>query len=468
MFGSKELDGELQRLSLAFSKELGLPVCKPCGFALRLNSSVLNHLERKHNLIACDSFISALKRRAGEIPDLKCRTAYFEAPEAAKSEHPPLKALENITLHRDGWKCSKCEYYSPLRNSLTKHFGSKNTSCREEGAAVEPVPFMQTIFRGRDTKYFPVADPSTPLTKKTPSPKPVIPQSCVERLRLLRGGENSRSQPSPEDVNEEENQRLLDAFLAASKFLDLLKGVDRTSAACLVRPANKSNQLESSIERVVEYYLERSRLVVPHTAAFILRRLQGAGSREPGLDFFRPVQEQKTEKKYAVYVSRLILMLVRQKSSPYSLKVVVLPSNLEECVANFLNILTPEAKQATDKRVTHEVLEAVHEIHKALFLCRLPYAASTAEFPLKRFIVFSSLVRAKGLGKSSPMSGSSSEYRLKRAREQTQGLAILQYAIRCTALMCTTIGVTTDQEIDRALKFINEDEIGRASCRERV
>jgi hypothetical protein len=146
-----------------------------------------------------------------------------------------------------GHKCMECGHCTPIWGSMTDHFVKKHVD-KDVREFTEAGIQMQAPFGGELMKWFEIIDSSVMEVDEEN-------ESAWEVVKALLAKKKRRARAS---TGREENVRLLNGFVARTRWDILIEGHDKKQLRTLVAIAKEKDPLHKVMELSEKYFMEIS------------------------------------------------------------------------------------------------------------------------------------------------------------------------------------------------------------------
>jgi len=155
-------------------------------------------------------------------------------------------AIEGIAVET-GHKCIKCGHCTPVWGSMTDHFVKKHEG-QDVRECTEADIQMQAPFGGELMKWFEIIDSNAMEVDEDN-------ESTWEAVKVLLAKKRHRVRAS---TGREENVRLLNGFVARTRWDILIEGHDKNQLRALAAIAKEKDPLHKVMEVSEKYFTEIS------------------------------------------------------------------------------------------------------------------------------------------------------------------------------------------------------------------
>jgi Orsellinic acid/F9775 biosynthesis cluster protein D len=213
-------------------------ICRRCERAVA-PERVKTHLCRKHEIRCSREMLECVSRDHELVP--------YESLEAFKNETTTLETAISGILIEKGHKCVECGHCTPVWGSMTEHFRTEHEG-KDAKEWTEGEVQMQTPFGGLLKKWFEIVD-------RTAMEVDEENESAWDAVKVLLAKKRRRARAS---TGREENVRLLNGFVARTRWDILIEGHDKKQLRALGAIAKEKDRLHKVMEVSEKYFTEIS------------------------------------------------------------------------------------------------------------------------------------------------------------------------------------------------------------------
>jgi hypothetical protein len=231
-------DEGLQKIECIINEKMKWIICRRCDRAVP-PEYLQTHLWTKHRIDCSDNILNFIitGHELMTLDSLKTWKKNTVALEAA---------IDGIAVET-GHRCMECGHCTPKWGSMTDHFVKKHEGkdvkeCTEAGVQ------MQAPFGGELMKWFEIIDSSAMEMDEEN-------ESAWEAVKVLLAKKRRKKRASME---REENVRLLNGFVARTRWDILIEGHDKKQLRTLAAIAKEKDRLYKVMEVSEKYFMEIS------------------------------------------------------------------------------------------------------------------------------------------------------------------------------------------------------------------
>jgi len=231
-------DEELEKIECIINEKMKWIICARCDRGIP-PEYLQTHLWMKHKIDCSDETLNSI------ITGHELMT--LDSLRAWKKDTAALEAAIGGIAVETGHKCIECGHCTPIWGSMTDHFvkhheGKDAKECTEAGVQ------MQAPFGGELKKWFEIIDGSVMEVDEEN-------ESAWEVVKALLAKKKRRTQAS---TGREENVRLLNGFVARTRWDILIEGHDKKQLRALGAIAMEKDWLHKVMEVSEKYFTEIS------------------------------------------------------------------------------------------------------------------------------------------------------------------------------------------------------------------
>ena len=407
-------NASLDEIKVAVSRVLKMPICGWSNFAVE-SKSLEGHLRRSHNTNPPRDIANTVDRIIAEM----------EGCAEPRIPHPsdgPHAAVQGLRV-RDGFVCQntgeqgkKCGIGFTSLKSLQAHW-RKNLCMDKYGNGKWKKGHVQSVFNGTRRCYFEVTEVAEVENGKVAVEDKdivVVAESVVDKAL------HSFGSPVGGVSSGYLDSKCKNTFLEKTKWKLDIEGMDVEALIKLVSPFDKTSPNEVSIKEACEIFLEDVARYCDQEASFLTRRyiMDWDGAQSVGSRAFEARKNEKTMKRYANIVSRLVLMVYRTSSLSEHDKLLKLPESVAAAGEKLRNSLMSRVGRIPSG-AKKGVQDSLFEVLQATLCCNFRPGASRRHQVACQFLMFANLSSRFGwLGPS----------------EAGHMVAALQHCCRCVVL----------------------------------
>jgi len=243
-------DEELRKIECVVNEKMKWIVCTRCDRGVP-PEYLQAHLWTKHKINCSDDTLNSVI--AGhELKTLASLRAWKKNTVALET------AIGGIATEM-GHKCVECGHCTPVWGSMTNHF-LKHHEGKDAKECTEANIQIQTPFGGELKKWFEIIDTSTMDVDEDN-------ESAWEAVKVMLARKRRMKRAS---TGREENVRLLNGFVARTRWDILIEGHDKKQLRALAAVAKENDPLYKVIEISEKHFMEISDKL--HVGDVLLRR----------------------------------------------------------------------------------------------------------------------------------------------------------------------------------------------------
>jgi Orsellinic acid/F9775 biosynthesis cluster protein D len=243
-------DEELQKIECVINEKMKWIICRRCDRAVP-PEYVQTHLWNKHKIDCSDDTLNSI------ITGRELMT--FESIKAWKKNTVALETIIGGIAVETGHKCIECGHCTPVWGSMTDHF-VKNHEGKDARECTEADIQMQASFGGELKKWLEIIDSSAMEVDEEN-------ESAWDAVKVLLAKKRRRARASTE---REKNVRLLNGFVARTRWDILIEGHDKKQLRALAAIAKEKESLHKVMKVSEKYFTEISDKL--HVGDMLLRR----------------------------------------------------------------------------------------------------------------------------------------------------------------------------------------------------
>ena len=228
-------DQHLRKIDCVINERMKLILCLRCDKAVA-PEHLETHVNKKHQIDCSHDTVQSIVfgRR------LMSLNAIMKFRENTKQLESPIGGIPV----RKGFKCLKCGHCVRLWDSMTAHFRSEHNG-EDAKEFTENDVHMQLVFGGTLKKWFPLRDHSTvEIEDDNESVWKAVEALLAKRKRQTTKGLNER----------EENVRLVNGFVARTRWDVLIEGKDKKTLMGLAALPREKDPLRRIVELSQKYF----------------------------------------------------------------------------------------------------------------------------------------------------------------------------------------------------------------------
>ena len=231
-------DEKLRGIEYMINERMEFIICRRCELAVPPEYLCI-HLHSKHKIDCSEDTLQSIMetyalKSLDTIVMFKDATTLLEV------------AVGGIRAH-EGYKCLDCSHYTRVWGSMLEHFRLKHADIdvkehTEEGCK------MQCLFGGRLKKWMGISDHSMAEVEEDN-------ESAWEAVKVMLAKKRHKARAP---TGREENVRLLNGFVARTRWDILIEGHDKKQLRALAAIAKENDPLHKVMEVSEKYFTEIS------------------------------------------------------------------------------------------------------------------------------------------------------------------------------------------------------------------
>ncbi|HMD13135.1 MAG TPA: hypothetical protein VKI62_00775, partial [Bacteroidota bacterium] len=231
-------DEELRKIECIINEKMNWIICTRCDRGIP-PEYLQTHLWTKHKIDCSDDILNSV------ITGRELMT--FESIKAWKKNTFALEAVIGGIAVETGHKCIECGHCTPVWGSMTDHI-VKNHEGKDARECTEANIQMQAPFGGELKKWLEIIDSSVMEVDEEN-------ESAWDAVKVLLAKKRRRARAS---IEREENVRLLNGFVARTRWDILIEGHDKKQLQALAAIPKEKDPLHKVMEVSEKYFTEIS------------------------------------------------------------------------------------------------------------------------------------------------------------------------------------------------------------------
>jgi Orsellinic acid/F9775 biosynthesis cluster protein D len=231
-------DEELRKIECVINEKMKWIICTRCDRGVP-SEYLQTHLWNNHKIDCSDDMSNSIIT-GRELMTLDSLRAWKKTTVALEA------AIGGIAVET-GHKCIECGHCTPVWGSMTDHFVKKHEG-KDARECTEADIQMQAPFGGELMKWFEIIDSSAMEVDEEN-------ESAWDAVKVLLAKRRRRARAS---TGREENVRLLNGFVARTRWDILIEGHDKKQLRALGAIAKEKDSLHKVMEVSEKYFTEIS------------------------------------------------------------------------------------------------------------------------------------------------------------------------------------------------------------------